>query len=350
MDELVSIIVPIYNPPEGLLQNCVGSILRQTYQCFELILVNDGSEQETSNLIKRLSMTDARIRTLYQENKGVSAARNRGIEIACGKYLTFVDADDCLPEKWLAIAVKYAEQEQADIVYGKIWRGELMSQERLKSESLSFQVYERNDLWRIQESLLCQEKCIPPMTNKGIHCGPYGKLFTRDCVGTIRFPEGIRISEDQVFNHEVLRRCNRCVVCDSIAYYNIENFKSVSHTYHPDAVSTMVQALELIRNNLFLEKCVTEAFDFRVMDEMRIAFKLAYMNGRNAARSRGGYAHVLDQILGEPLVQDSLHRIHLLRYRKGFCIQVWMLRHNMRKIYMLWICRICDVNKVIWVI
>ena len=93
MDTTVSVIVPAYNV-EDYLPRCLDSLLAQTFRDFELILVDDGSTDTTGAICDRYGETDARVRVLHQANAGVSAARNRALEIASGAFITFVDADD----------------------------------------------------------------------------------------------------------------------------------------------------------------------------------------------------------------------------------------------------------------
>jgi len=93
----VSIIIPFYNTPHLMLRKALDSILEQSFINFEVLLINDGSKKDYSHLEKEYSQ-DKRIKFFTQENLGVSAARNKGIEIACGKYIVFHDADDFVEE------------------------------------------------------------------------------------------------------------------------------------------------------------------------------------------------------------------------------------------------------------
>jgi glycosyltransferase involved in cell wall biosynthesis len=105
----VSIVVPIYNSQKTL-NRCVESILEQTFSDFELILVNDGSTDDTQSICKAFWLADERVVLIDKPNTGVSDSRNHGIDIACGKYLQFVDSDDWLPPDSIAAMVKRAEQ------------------------------------------------------------------------------------------------------------------------------------------------------------------------------------------------------------------------------------------------
>lgn len=104
----ISIIVPIYNA-EKTLERCVSSILAQEYTDFELILVNDGSTDSGTLLCDQLASRDPRILVIHQKNGGASAARNRGMEAAHGKYLMFCDSDDVVSHKWISRLMQYAD-------------------------------------------------------------------------------------------------------------------------------------------------------------------------------------------------------------------------------------------------
>ena len=112
----ISIIIPVYNASEYL-ENCVGSILRQSYSHFEIILVDDGSTDESGSVCDRLSKDDERIITVHTENGGTSAARNVGVKRATGDYITFVDNDDYwMTDTCLEDVVRHLELSNADLL------------------------------------------------------------------------------------------------------------------------------------------------------------------------------------------------------------------------------------------
>ena len=118
-DPLVSIIMPVYNG-EKYIKEAIDSVINQTYKNWELIIVNDGSKDNTERIVK--SYDDKRIKYFYQENKGVSAARNRALEVAKGKYITFLDSDDYLPPNSIKAREEYLEKNpDIDIVDGKAY-------------------------------------------------------------------------------------------------------------------------------------------------------------------------------------------------------------------------------------
>lgn len=115
MRDLISVIIPVYNADQYL-RRCLDSILSQSYTTLEVILIDDGSQDNSPALCDALAQHDARIRVIHQENQGVSAARNAGISAAAGDYLVFIDADDYVANDFFEHLLQAATQQQADIV------------------------------------------------------------------------------------------------------------------------------------------------------------------------------------------------------------------------------------------
>ena len=111
----ISVIVPVYNTEEYI-EKCINSITGQTYKNLEIIVVNDGSTDNSLNILKSLQSKDSRIRIINQENKGVSAARNTGLDNTTGEYIAFVDSDDYLEKNMYEKMLKYMGESGADLV------------------------------------------------------------------------------------------------------------------------------------------------------------------------------------------------------------------------------------------
>lgn len=126
---MVSMIVPVYNS-EKTLSRCIDSILNQTYRDFELILLNDGSTDTSGEICDAYAKKDSRVRVVHKENTGVSDTRNRGIDLARGEYLQFLDSDDWITPDATALFVRTATEQQCDMVISQFYRviGEHVSQ------------------------------------------------------------------------------------------------------------------------------------------------------------------------------------------------------------------------------
>lgn len=112
---LVSVIMPAYNS-EKYIGKSIESVLAQDYQAFELLIIDDGSKDRTKNIAEQYAERDARIRVFSQPNQGVSVARNKGLDVATGKYVAFLDSDDWWDANNLSNMVKTAENTQSGIL------------------------------------------------------------------------------------------------------------------------------------------------------------------------------------------------------------------------------------------
>ena len=124
---LISIIVPVYKV-EKYLPTCIDSILAQTYQNFELVLVNDGSPDNCGKICDNYAQKDNRIKVIHQTNQGVVVARNNALKIAVGEYLTFVDSDDWLEKTFLSETIQKAQETDADIVWTDFYENNNLTQ------------------------------------------------------------------------------------------------------------------------------------------------------------------------------------------------------------------------------
>ncbi len=112
---VVSVIIPVYNN-EKYVEKCIRSVMRQTYTELEIIVINDGSKDNSLNILNKLAEEDARIKLISQENSGVAAARNKGLDIASGEYLTFVDGDDYISLDYIEKLYQFAQQKDIEML------------------------------------------------------------------------------------------------------------------------------------------------------------------------------------------------------------------------------------------
>ena len=112
---LISVIVPVYNV-ETLLPRCVDSILTQTYECLEVLLVDDGSTDASGEICEQFAKKDTRIRVIHKENGGLSSARNAGLDVASGDYIGFVDSDDWIEPEMYAEMLALRERNGVQLV------------------------------------------------------------------------------------------------------------------------------------------------------------------------------------------------------------------------------------------
>ena len=129
MKPAISVIVPFYNI-EQYVSYCLDSILAQTFRDFELICINDGSKDGTRELLDAYAEKDSRVKVIHQENQGLSAARNNGLQLAAGKYIAFIDGDDAVTPEYLEILYSEAEKSGADFAFCDYAKTEADQKER----------------------------------------------------------------------------------------------------------------------------------------------------------------------------------------------------------------------------
>ena len=219
MNDLVSIVIPAYNAAL-FIESCVNSILNQSYDNFEIIIVNDGSKDNTAEILGRLAEKDNRIHIISQENKGVSAARNSGLASIKGKFLTFVDADDELEENALENMVSMMKDgvdllvcSHNEVRFSKVPH---IHEKKIITNS------ERNERFREFDRVVWW---------------PWGKMFRADIIryNNLRYDESINFGEDHLFNLLYGKYMTGSVVISDIIVYNYYYIRGgLCSKYYPD--------------------------------------------------------------------------------------------------------------------
>ena len=205
----ILVVVPVYNASQYL-PKCIESILSQSFQDFQLILVNDGSTDDSLDICKKYEKFDDRIIVMSQTNGGVSKARNRGLDFAKGEWITFVDADDYFLDDALSTLYERAMQTGTDLVLAnalKLKDGKSSKLHRLKNEVLP------NAIMSIK------------------HFALWGYLFNADIIRKqqLRFIDGLAYSEDRIFIYQMARYCKTIAFCNKPVYvYRINETSACS--------------------------------------------------------------------------------------------------------------------------
>lgn len=214
MSNLVSVIIPAYNS-EAFIGDCLDSVLNGTYKNTEIIVVNDGSCDNTAKICDEYAAQYSNIKVIHSENGGVSSARNKGIDAAGGDYITFVDVDDKLTDDAIEVLVNTVEKTDADITAAKMFR--IGINEPLVKKAGS------NDVQIVTDSVEIMKKSVETQF-QGACC----KLFRRDFVGDTRFIVGKKINEDTFFNFQCLLKAKSVAIVDNYTYGYVFNPASAS--------------------------------------------------------------------------------------------------------------------------
>lgn len=200
---MVSVVIPAYNAG-AFIENCIHSVLRQRYQDFEIVVVNDGSKDNTLEILERLAEKDSRIKVISQENGGVSAARNTALQHISGEFITYVDADDSVPENHIEDMIALMEDDVDLVVasHNEVRFGYKPHLEKVKE----FRADEIADRFREFDPVVWW---------------PWGKLFRASVIkdNNLIYDTNITFGEDHIFNLIYAKHMTgRTIVTDKIVY------------------------------------------------------------------------------------------------------------------------------------
>lgn len=234
---MVSVIVPVYNA-EKFLDKCIGSVLGQTYKKIELLLVDDGSKDDSKKICERYISKDRRVKIIFQENRGPAAARNTGIKHAKGELVFFLDADDFIEKNTLEILLEKYNQSQPDLVMSNF--NKLENNGEIKKQSVVFSLDEGPFEHHIKE--LSKTDIVEyvrhflkhPSNHLVSYC--WARLYKLSIIkeNSIFANENMRLFEDFVFNLEYLKHTNKIVFVNENLY---------TYTMHDNHVSVSMVAI-----------------------------------------------------------------------------------------------------------
>lgn len=229
---LISIIVPVYNAGQWI-GHCIESILQQTFRDFELILINDGSSDNSLTVCKDYSLSDDRIKIYTQRNLGVSATRNSGIEKASGQWISFIDADDWVDESYLETLLP-ADNEQLTLC--------LLSPHRSDSTNQKEMVKYETDICSILSNWITHVELT----------GPCGKLLCRSTIidNNLRFRTDLISGEDLIFMIDYLNKITGSVRLIHKQLYNYADVNCMSLSKRQVPLSNSLYSISHISREL----------------------------------------------------------------------------------------------------
>lgn len=245
---VISVIVPVYNV-EKYLSRCIESICNQTYRNLEVLLIDDGSTDQSGEICKRYQNADERIVYIKKENGGQASARNVGLDHSTGDYIAFVDSDDYMEKTMFAEMMSVIIDTKSDLCIcgiNKIRRGEkttikLVNQENIYTTSELMKAYFVQDI---------------------VGTSVFNKIYKSYLWSNIRFPE-VRASEDALILHEVLHKARRAVQIPSCFYNYIIRANSTERTFSINSLNT-IRAGE--QRKLFVQRNYPELYDYMNCD------------------------------------------------------------------------------------
>ena len=281
MQEKISIIVPVYNV-ENYLERCVESILKQTYTNFELLLINDGSTDQSGDLCDQLALRDQRIRVIHKENGGLSAARNTGIDHASSDLIGFIDSDDYIDEDMYETLYRQLRESNADL-----------------SMCGHYDVYKQIPEKQVSEiktwNLSSEEAIKMVMEAKVLSVTAVNKLYKKELFNHLKFEVG-KIAEDAFIMIRLLDQCQKVVATNEKKYYYVHRENSITTQKFSLKFLNVIEAYE--QNANIIREHYPAIADVATM------------------RLNWAYFYVLDRLLIDSDFKDKLLEDKLINYLK----------------------------------
>lgn len=231
---LFSVIIPVYNV-EKYINACIDSVLKQTFNGFELILVNDGSKDNSGAICDAYAQKDSRVRVIHKPNGGAVSARKVGLQKSCGDYIVYVDSDDYLALDYLEQFYKLIQETEADIVatsFASVTEAGLVT--NTDKHPLAEGLYKEKQLESIHGKLMCDREV--PFYNMG--CFPWSlwaKAVKRELLEKVQLsmPDNIRNGDDCAVMIPAVCDANSLYVSNYCGYYYRQVSTSIVHTFNP---------------------------------------------------------------------------------------------------------------------
>ena len=245
---MVSVIIPLYNG-EKYIKRCIESVIAQTYKDIEVIVIDDGSTDNSYDIAKSYTHNDKRITVITKENEGVSKTRNKGISMASGEYIQFVDCDDYIDDHMTEKLVCEMEQSDGDIV--------ICGCTELHED------HKRSIYPAVEGALKVKElsKYYPSIFNDFLLNGPVNKLYKKEFI-TKGFPEDMSLGEDLLFNLSYIKNIeNISFIKDELYFYEIHS-GSLNRKYRKDSIDIAeklyINSMEFIKYTDLGEEAVKD--------------------------------------------------------------------------------------------
>lgn len=309
MEELVSVIVPVYNV-EKYLHRCVESIRNQVYRNLEIILVDDGSQDQSPGICDEFAAQDERIKVIHRENGGQGLARNSALDIATGAYVVFIDSDDWISPEHIQSLYDGLKRCSADVAIGSYTAVGSDQSQKVCRTSLQERIYEGRDI---------TQKLVLPLfgADENFHSDVQVNASSSMSLYSMKLiaEHGIRylnvrqvVGEDLFFNLDIYYRAKKIVVIDEVGYYYFENECSTSRKYDSNRFLRTLEFKKALEKRAGSFGLATEAqmrIERSFLMKVRVVIRLIVTSG-DLTRSKK--IQEIKNILYNDTVHDSVVR------------------------------------------
>lgn len=267
---MISVIVPVYNTSKYL-EECITSIIEQTYKDFELILIDDGSKDNSLQILKKYELMDKRVKVYSQANHGVSYTRNRGIDLAMGDYIMFVDSDDWIESNTLQTLIEAMKKYNVDAVRCNYFvNGE-------QEETIGNDFFEKDEIVYDKEQI--REKIIPALLSNRMKSFSVLYLIRIDILKeNIYYDEKIHMLEDQIFCLKLLSNIKKIAFILIPLYHYRINLASVTIKleYVKTNIENIIKVNKIIKDFLKQNSYEMECIELLNQSHMNLIVRLFY--------------------------------------------------------------------------
>lgn len=267
----ISVVIPVYNT-QNYLNECIDSVLNQSFKDFEIICINDGSTDNSLSILSDYEVSDERIKVISQQNRGLGASRNEGLKLAQGEYVLFLDSDDYLTPDALEKLYNQAYANDLDLILFKIANFNYKTLKESHSDYFDMKFLKEIVNEDIFNWMIVKD-CI-----FDISVTATSKLFKRSLISNIEFPEDL-LFEDNLFFTKVIFNAKHVYFLDEYLYYRRIRPDSITNSYHSkfsDCIIIYDEIIEYMKsigkyddfsNQIFDKKCFDFFHRFKLVDD-----------------------------------------------------------------------------------
>lgn len=318
-EPLISVIIPIFKVEEYL-ERCINSITNQEYKCLEIILVDDGSPDACPIICDTWADKDNRIKVVHKLNGGLSDARNAGLKVATGDYISFIDGDDWVSTYFYSVLVNVMEHEKCDVVECDV----VKSKKQIVNDS------------NFHSSQICynaREALYELILDKLVHQHVWNKLYSRKLIENVLFPIG-KCNEDEFWTYQVFGRATKIVHVNIPLYYYFQRSNSIMGS------SYSLKRLDVLEAKLYRQKYIEKYYpELSSVACSNLYFSCMYSQQMALKYMSDGELLQANEVIRNTIFQIDKGNVEI----KGFMDKVW---YFFSKINFVGTCKLRNVLKI----
>lgn len=317
---MLSIIIPVYNS-ENTIQFTLDTILSQSIKNYEIIIINDGSTDNSKSICERYAEKNKNIRVVTQKNSGPSAARNTGILKSVGDYITFIDADDEVDEVWFNNIYKAIKRNNPDVLlFG-------YNQFKIEGESKKSIGKSRQIETFLQNNEMIIEY-VPTLINQGVFNPLWNKVYKSEIIkkNSIELDNRFSLGEDFLFNLEFLKHANKLLCVKGFLYEQIIRTSGLTHSYHENKFKFLKEVT--LEFKIFLEKYnlpLTEYYKRLLRNVYSATMDLFHKDCSLKFREK---LDVVNDILNEDVIYDLINNYKPMKVKDKITLDILKINNK----------------------